>query len=63
MEGNFLLFHAIGLSFSTLPKSYVFTHRPNPIQEAILEQWGIKMLTSEEDDPQKALQEFLEKLK
>ena len=45
------------------PKSYVFTHRPNPIQEAILEQWGIKMLTSDEDNPQKALQEFLEKLK
>lgn len=45
------------------PKSYVFTHRPNPIQEAILEQWGIKMLTSDEDDPQKALQEFIEKLK
>lgn len=45
------------------PRSYVFTHRPNPIQEAILDQWGIKMLTSDEDDPQKALQEFLEKLK
>lgn len=41
------------------PKSYVFTHRPNPIQETILEQWGIKMLTSKENDPQKALLEFL----
>lgn len=41
------------------PKSYVFTHRPNPIQETILEQWGIKMLTSNESDPQKALLEFL----
>ena len=45
------------------PRSYVFTHRPNPIQEAILEQWGIKMLTSEEGDPQKALQDFLLKFK
>ena len=43
------------------PKSYVFTHRPNPIQETILEQWGIKMLTSKENDPQKALLDFLEK--
>lgn len=45
------------------PKSYVFTYRPNPIQEAILEQWGIKMITSSEDDPQKALQEFLEQFR
>lgn len=43
------------------PKSYVFTHRPNPIQETILEQWGIKMLTSKENDPHKALLEFLSK--
>lgn len=43
------------------PKSYVFTHRPNPIQETILEQWGIKMLTSKENDPKKALLEFLSK--
>ncbi len=43
------------------PRSYVFTHRPNPIQETILDQWGIKMLTSKESDPQKALLEFLEK--
>ncbi len=43
------------------PRSYVFTHRPNPIQETILDQWGIKMLTSKESDPQKALLEFLSK--
>jgi len=46
---------------SVQPKSYVFTHRPNPIQETILEQWGIKMLTSKESNPQKALLEFLDK--
>ncbi|WAR46118.1 SIR2 family protein [Methylomonas rapida] len=45
------------------PRSYVFTHRPNPIQEAILDQWGIKMITSSEDDPQKALQDFLEQFR
>lgn len=42
------------------PRSYVFTHRPNPIQETVLDQWGINMLTSRESDPKKALQEFLE---
>ena len=45
------------------PRSYVFTHRPNPIQEAILDQWGINMITSDKDNPQKALEEFLMKLK
>lgn len=44
------------------PKSYFFTNRPNPIQEAILDQWGIKMIISEEDNPQKALELFLTKL-
>ncbi|MVB33562.1 Sir2 family NAD-dependent protein deacetylase, partial [Vibrio cholerae] len=47
----------------TQPKSYVFTHRPNPVQEAILEQWGIKMITSHEDEPQKALIDFLNKFR
>ena len=41
------------------PRSYVFTHRPNPIQEAILDQWGINMIIFRDDDPQKALQELL----
>jgi hypothetical protein len=44
------------------PKSFFFTNRPNPIQEAILDQWGIKMIVSEEDNPQKALEIFLTKL-
>ncbi len=42
--------------------SYLFTHKPNPIQEAILEQWGIKMISSELDDPGQALIDFLNKL-
>lgn len=44
------------------PKSYFFTNRPNPIQEAILDQWGIKMIVSDEDNPQIALETFLTKL-
>jgi len=44
------------------PKSYLFTHRPNPIQEVILDQWGIQMLLSNEDDPEEALIVFLEGL-
>ena len=40
---------------------YLFTHRPNQIQEKILKQWGIKMIISEECDPEKALLEFLKK--
>lgn len=44
------------------PKSYFFTNRPNPIQEAILEQWGIKMIISNEDDPRIALEDFFSKL-
>ncbi len=41
------------------PRSYVFSHRPNPIQETILDQWGIDMINSNEDDPGKAIVEFL----
>jgi len=43
------------------PKSYIFSPRPNPVQEAILDQWGIDMISSESDDPGKALEEFLKK--
>lgn len=45
----------------TQPRSYVFSHRPNSIQETILDQWGIKMIIAKESDPQKALLEFLGK--
>lgn len=44
------------------PKSYVFTNRPNPVAQEVLRQWGIELLVSEEDDPKKALTEFLEDL-
>ena len=42
------------------PKSYIFSPRPNPVQEAILDQWGISIINSEIDHPGKALEEFLE---
>lgn len=44
---------------SARPKSYVFTNRPNPVAQEVLSHWGIEMITSEEDDPQKALTNFL----
>ncbi|WP_345989303.1 SIR2 family protein [Sulfurimonas sp. HSL1-2] len=44
------------------PTSYVFSSKPNPIQEDILKQWGITMISSEIDDPGAALIEFMTKL-
>jgi SIR2-like domain len=45
------------------PTSFVFSPRPNPVQEATLNQWNIKMLSSAEDDPGKALVQLLEQLR
>lgn len=47
---------------SARPKSYVFTNRPNPVAKEVLGQWGIEMIVSEEDDPKKALTDFLQEL-
>lgn len=44
------------------PPSYVFMLRPNPIDEAVLEQWGIRVLTEPGCAPEDALETFLEKL-
>lgn len=44
------------------PMSYIFSPRPNPIQEAALAQWKIKMISSNVDDPENSLIDFLEKL-
>lgn len=44
------------------PKSYLFTNRNNPVAKEVLGQWGIEMIVSEEDDPRKALADFLEEL-
>jgi hypothetical protein len=44
------------------PQSYVFMLRPNPVDEAVLEQWGLKVLTEPDCRPEDALETFLEKL-
>jgi hypothetical protein len=45
------------------PRSFVFMPEPNVVQEAVLDRWGITVLTGEADDPGEALCSFLEKLK
>jgi len=45
----------------TQPRSYIFSPRPNPVQEAILDQWGISMISSHLEAPGEALEEFLSK--
>lgn len=45
------------------PQSYVFTLRPNPVEEAVLEQWGLRVLTEKDCPPQEALEIFLGKLR
>jgi hypothetical protein len=44
------------------PKSYLFSPKPNPVQQEILRNWGIEMIDSELDNPTEALNEFLIKL-
>lgn len=46
----------------TQPMSFLFSNRPNPIQEAVLAQWHIQMLSSNTDEPGAALIEILETL-
>ena len=45
------------------PRSYIFVPKPNPVQEAVLDQWGISMISSERTDPKTALVEFLQNLR
>lgn len=45
------------------PRSFLFAHRPNPVQTAVLEQWGITVLTEKEPNPEAALLAFLTRLK
>lgn len=44
------------------PRSYIFSPRPNAVQEAIFKQWGITMITSEKNDLSEALEDFLQDL-
>lgn len=48
---------------SVRPRSYIFVPRPNPVQEAVLDQWGISMISSERGEPKAALTEFLQGLR
>lgn len=41
------------------PKSYVFMAQPNPVQEAVLGQWGLTTIAGDDADPEKALTDFL----
>jgi hypothetical protein len=44
------------------PPSFVFMPRPDPVQQAVLGQWGLTAVTGRSDDPQEALTGFLEDL-
>lgn len=44
------------------PPSFVFAHRHNEVEAAILARWGITMLVRENEDPQTALGDFLDEL-
>lgn len=44
------------------PKSYVFMIRSDPVQEAVLAQWGVVSLTEPDAAPEEALAMFLRKL-
>jgi hypothetical protein len=48
---------------SDRPKSFAFMATRNPLQEAILGEWGITMLSDAGDDPKEALTGFLAELK
>jgi hypothetical protein len=45
------------------PPSYVFMTNPNPVQEAILNQWGITVVTGENTRPEESLVSFLRELR
>ncbi len=44
------------------PPSYVFAAYSDPVRDAVLEQWGISVITSEHDAPGEGLLAFLERL-
>ncbi|APG87320.1 Sir2 family NAD-dependent protein deacetylase (plasmid) [Sinorhizobium americanum CCGM7] len=47
---------------SDRPQSYVFMYRPNPVQKAVLSNWGVTVLDGEGPNPQEALLAFIRKL-
>ena len=45
------------------PKSFAFMAHRDPLQEAILREWGIEVLAGESEDPAQALEGFLDRLR
>jgi len=45
------------------PPSFIFMPQVDPVQQAVLNQWGLTVLSGESADPQTALQAFLGELK
>ena len=45
------------------PKSYAFMPALDPVQQSVLDRWGITLLTNASDDPEEALTDFLERLR
>jgi len=45
------------------PRSFVFMPRTDPVQDAVLAQWGITALGRDAEDPQEGLTNFLTELK
>lgn len=44
------------------PPSFVFLPQPDPVQSAVLGQWGLTVLNGQDDHPEAALVEFLSEL-
>ncbi len=44
------------------PDLYIFLPRPNEVEQAVLERWGVKTLTGDSPDPATSLEEFLDSL-
>lgn len=45
------------------PKSYVFMSALDPVQQAVLNRWGIKLLSGSSADQAEGLRNFLERLR
>lgn len=44
------------------PPSFVFVADRDPVRDAVLEHWGIGVLSNDEDDPERGLSAFLDRL-
>ncbi|MBX9758300.1 MAG: SIR2 family protein [Beijerinckiaceae bacterium] len=45
------------------PRSFVFMANANPVQEAILSEWGLTVIRNEAGDPETGLADFLERIR